>query len=259
MMLVRERARRRRGARADDARCYGGPTSPSATSRARLSTNGEPTQGDDSFGGSPALVPVLRRAGFDALSLANNHAGDYGPVALVETVDALAASPIVPFGAGSDAPLRRAARRSSRPDGTRFAFVGFNAIGETPMATADTPGALSVRMPPRTGPLVRPTSTGCCRMVRRADRQADAVVVLPHWGTQYTHTPEPIQREVARELVAAGRRPRRRRSPALGAGHRRRRRRPGAPLARQLRLRHGLHGADAARAWCSRRPGGAAS
>ena len=28
--------------------------------------------------------------------------------------------------------------------------------------------------------------------------------MLPHWGTQYTHTPEPIQRVVARALVDAG-------------------------------------------------------
>ena len=74
-----------------------------------LSTNGEPTQ-DDFFGGSPALVPLLRRAGFDALSLANNHTGDYGPVALVETVDALTASPVKPFSAGADAPRGAAVR-----------------------------------------------------------------------------------------------------------------------------------------------------
>ncbi len=168
-----------------------------------LSTNGEPTQGDDSFGAGPALLPVLRRAGFDALSLANNHAGDYGSVALTETVDELTASPIVPFGAGPD--LRTASRPAIlEADGARYAFVGFNAIGETPMATADTPGALSIRMPPRTGPLVRADLDRMLRVVRRADRGADAVIVLPHWGTQYTHAPEPIQRQVARELVAAG-------------------------------------------------------
>lgn len=167
-----------------------------------LSTNGAPTQ-DDAFGGSPALVRVLRRAGFDAISLANNHVGDYGPVALLETVEALSASPVVPFGAGSD--VREAGRPAVlEAGGTRFAFIGFNAIGETPMATEEDAGALSVRMPPRTGPLERADLDRVLRLVRRADHQADAVVVLPHWGTQYTHAPEPIQRRVARELVAAG-------------------------------------------------------
>lgn len=168
-----------------------------------LSTDGEPTQGGDSFGGTPALVEVLRRAGFDALSLANNHAGDYGERALLQTVDLLANGPVRAFGAG------RTTRAAARPlvleaRGTRFAFLGFNAIGETPMATATTPGALSVRMPPRTGPLQQADLDRVTAAVRRADRVADAVVVLPHWGTQYTHAPEPVQHQVARALVDAG-------------------------------------------------------
>ncbi|TYL49768.1 CapA family protein [Nocardioides sp. BGMRC 2183] len=168
-----------------------------------LSTAGAPTQGGDSFGADAGLIPVLRRAGFDAVSLANNHAGDFGTAALVETVDLLAASPVTPFGAGADidAAARPAVLESG---GTSYAFVGFNAIGETPRATATDPGALSVRMPPRTGPFVPADLDRVARTIRRADRIADAVVVLPHWGTQYTHAPEPIQRTVARRLVAAG-------------------------------------------------------
>jgi poly-gamma-glutamate synthesis protein (capsule biosynthesis protein) len=168
-----------------------------------LSTDGSPTQGGDSFGGDPSLLGVLRRAGFDALSLANNHVGDYGPQALVQTVRTLADSAIAPFGAGAQ--LRSAARPAVlEAGGVRFAFLGFNAIGETPAATTTGPGALSVRMPPRTGPLVQADLDRVTQAIRRADRQADAVVVLPHWGEQYTHRPWPQQRRVARALVAAG-------------------------------------------------------
>ena len=168
-----------------------------------LSLDGEPTQGSDSFGATPALVRVLRDAGFDALSLANNHTGDYGPQALRQTVKSLQQSRIRPFGAGDD--VVEAARPAMlEAGGTTYAFLGFNAIGETPMATAGGPGALSVRMPPRTGPLVEADLARVERAVRRAQRQADVVVVLPHWGTQYTHVPEPEQRTVARRLVAAG-------------------------------------------------------
>lgn len=168
-----------------------------------LSTAGPPTQGDDSFGGGPGLVEVLADAGFDAVSLANNHTGDHGPAALVQTVARLRDGPVTGFGAGRD--LREALRPAVlEAGGLRLAFLGFNAIGETPAATADTPGALSVRMPPRTGPLVAADLARVTAAVRRADRRADAVVVLPHWGTQYTHAPEPVQRLVARRLVAAG-------------------------------------------------------
>ena len=170
-----------------------------------LSTDGEPQQpNNDSFGGSPALVPVLEDAGYDALSLANNHTGDYGERALRQTVETLQQSRIRPFGAGDD--LAEAADPAvlSAPDGTTYAFVGFNAIGETPRATSGSPGALSVRMPPRTGPLVEADVVRVEREVRRAGRLADVVVVVPHWGEQYTHSPWPDQRTVARRLVAAG-------------------------------------------------------
>jgi hypothetical protein len=168
-----------------------------------LSRDGEPTQGSDSFGGSPALLRPLDRAGFDALSLGNNHAGDFGSEALVDTVETLEDSPIKPFGAG------QGLTEASRPaiierEGTRFAFVSFNAIGETPRAEPGVAGALSVRMPPRTGPLVADDLDHVASVVRRADRRADVVVVLPHWGEQYTHTPWPVQSTVARRLVAAG-------------------------------------------------------
>ena len=167
-----------------------------------LSTRGTPTQ-PDFFGGSPGLIGPLRRAGFDALSLANNHVGDYGERALLDTVEALEGSPIRPFGSGRDD------RHAARPallaaKGTTFAFIGFNAIGETPQAEPGQPGALSVRMPPRTGPLDQGDLDRFVDAVRRADRTADVVVALPHWGEQYTHQPEPVQRVVSRALVRAG-------------------------------------------------------
>lgn len=168
-----------------------------------LSTDGPPQQGGDSFGATPALLGVLADAGFDALSLANNHTGDYGPGALLRTLAAFDGSPVARFGAGRDvADAGRPAYLSA--GGVRFAFVGFNAIGETPRATAGEPGALSVRMPPRTGPLVRADLDRVVRIVRRTVGRADVVVVLPHWGTQYTHAPEPVQRRVGRALARAG-------------------------------------------------------
>jgi poly-gamma-glutamate synthesis protein (capsule biosynthesis protein) len=167
-----------------------------------LSVAGAPTQGGDSFG-APGVLDGLRDLGFDALSLANNHTGDFGARALLETVAAFRGSGVRAFGAGPD---RRLAGRAAVlvRHGVRFGFVGFNAIGETPRATPTSPGALSVRMPPRTGPLDRGDLRHLLGLVRRLARSADVVVVLPHWGTQYTHVAEPVQRSVGRRLVAAG-------------------------------------------------------
>jgi len=168
-----------------------------------LSDDGPPQQGGDSFAAPPGTLAGLERTGFDAMSLANNHVGDFGDAMLLDVVDRFRDSRVVPFGAGRDL------ADASRPEvldheGVRFGFVGFNAIGETPMATPGSPGALSVRMPPRTGPLQQADLDHVTGVVRRLDRRVDVVVVLPHWGTQYTHVAEPVQSRVGRALVAAG-------------------------------------------------------
>ena len=89
-------------------------------------------------------------------------------------------------------------------DGIAFGIVAFDAIGETPAATAEPPGALRLRMQPRTGPLDERDLRQVLGIVRRLDRQVDVVLVMPHWGTQYTHRTVGDQRAVARSLVRAG-------------------------------------------------------
>ena len=168
-----------------------------------LSRDGTPHQGGDSFGADPSVLEPLQRAGFDALSLANNHTGDYGDDALVETVRLLRRSPIEPFGAGADLAAASRAAVVAR-HGTTFGLLGFNAIGETPEAAARQPGALSISMPPRTGPLDVAELRRVQRLVRDLARRVDVVVVVPHWGEQYTHAPWAVQRLVARRLVDAG-------------------------------------------------------
>jgi poly-gamma-glutamate capsule biosynthesis protein CapA/YwtB (metallophosphatase superfamily) len=168
-----------------------------------LSRAGSPTQGGDSFAADPAVVEGLREAGFDVLGLANNHVGDFGDRALVQTVRRLRAGGIDTFGAG--AKVRQAWQPAVvEREGVRFGFLGFNAIGETPVVTPGQPGAVSVGMPPRTGPLDRAALRRFEDAVRRLDGRVDVVVVMPHWGTQYTHRPEPVQSRVAARLVRAG-------------------------------------------------------
>jgi poly-gamma-glutamate synthesis protein (capsule biosynthesis protein) len=169
-----------------------------------LSDDGPPQQpGDDSFAAPPGTLRGLERLGFDAMSLANNHLGDFGVAPMLDTVARFRQSRVTPFGAGPD--LAAASRPAVlEHEGVRFGFLGFNAIGETPRATRGSPGALSVRMPPRTGPLQRADLDHLTGLVRRLHRRVDVVVVLPHWGEQYVHAALPVQTHVARALVRAG-------------------------------------------------------
>jgi poly-gamma-glutamate capsule biosynthesis protein CapA/YwtB (metallophosphatase superfamily) len=149
------------------------------------------------------VLTGLRLAGFDAVSLANNHTGDYGPTALVETVRRVREAKIAPLGAGRDTGEARRPEVLER-DGIRFGFLAFNAIGETPAAAGDRPGAVQLRMQPRTGPLNRGDLSAMARAIRTLRPQVDVLTVLPHWGTQYTSRIVPDQRTVARALIDAG-------------------------------------------------------
>jgi poly-gamma-glutamate synthesis protein (capsule biosynthesis protein) len=168
-----------------------------------LSKDGRPRQGDDSFAARPSVVPDLERAGFDLLTVANNHTGDYGPRALRQTLDEIDRSSIGRVGAGRDA-AEAWSPVILRRNGLRFGFLAFNAIGETPRATADSPGTAQIRMRPRLGPLSPADLDRMTAAIGRLAARVDVVTVLPHWGEQYTHQAVPDQRKVARALVDAG-------------------------------------------------------
>ena len=180
---------------------------------------------------------AVERRGFDVLSLANNHAGDYGKRRWSRPSRRVAGRRFVPFGAGVD--LAAASRPAIvERNGVRFGVVGFNAIGETPRRPGRARGRCGCGCSRAPGRWCAPTSTGCCASSPAAQR-VDVVLVLPHWGTQYTHAARPDQRLVGRALVRAG-------ADVVIGGH------PHwvqgmesvgdsvMPLAGQLRVRHGL-------------------
>lgn len=168
-----------------------------------LSRAGPATQGGDSFAADPASLSGLREAGFDVLTLANNHLGDFGAEALRRTVSSARAAGFTTVGAGENL---TAAREPAivRVGAVRFGILAFNAIGETPAAGPTSAGAVRLRMPPRTGPLSASDLAALETSVRALRARADVVVVCPHWGEQYTHSPVAAQHTVARRLVDAG-------------------------------------------------------
>jgi poly-gamma-glutamate capsule biosynthesis protein CapA/YwtB (metallophosphatase superfamily) len=168
-----------------------------------LSVYGSPTQGGDSFAASPQVRTGLRAAGFDLVSLANNHVGDYGDRALRQTLARFDSAGIETVGAGRDL---TAARRPVIIDrnGVRVGFLAIDSIGETPAATRNRAGTNRLNMPPRTGPLNRSQLQRISSDVRALSKQVDVAVVFTHWGTQYTHRVEPSQRLAARAFADAG-------------------------------------------------------
>ncbi len=66
----------------------------------------------------PALAKELAWAGFDLVSRANNHAGDYGALGMLRTTKAVAKARLVGAGVGPDLPRAREARFFQTPRGT---------------------------------------------------------------------------------------------------------------------------------------------
>jgi len=145
-----------------------------------------------SFKADPACADGLARAGFDVLSLANNHSLDCGRAGLLDTMDALARRGISWVGAGEDAAAAEAPLIVERK-GLRIAFLAWTAVHCVGVIyRRDAPGAAAFE------------TERAEAAIRAAGRRADVVIVLLHWGLEYTREPREVQRRIARRLIDAG-------------------------------------------------------
>jgi poly-gamma-glutamate synthesis protein (capsule biosynthesis protein) len=153
------------------------------------------------FRGGPAwALPALERAGTVAVSLANNHALDFGAVALRDTLDGLAESGIAAVGAGED--------RGSAVDpatvevgGVTLGLLGLTDRMPAFTARPDRPGTA---VTPLTARNVRTRRLVRRQLRRLRDAGAELVVASLHWGPNWETVKRPPYREFARWLVDAG-------------------------------------------------------
>lgn len=157
-----------------------------------MSTRGADQGSAYSFRASPDALVGLSWAGFDSLSLANNHMWDWGRLALVDTVDTLREAHITPVGAGHDT------NEANAPaffdvNGTRVGVLAFTTLYPTGLeAGSGTPG-VSVT-----------DGRAMAEAVRAARQDADVLVVSMHWGDEYAPAASAAQQELGHALVDAG-------------------------------------------------------
>lgn len=157
-----------------------------------LTTRGLRSAKPFSFRGDPIHATSLASAGFDALSLANNHSLDYGRVALSDTIASLESAGIAAIGAG---PSRASAMRARviERGGLRIALLGYCAMfveATTPRADAVTISEYDLEE--------------FLREIRAARSVSDVVIVLPHWGREWSAVPNDTQRGLAEQFIEAG-------------------------------------------------------
>lgn len=163
-----------------------------------ISTRGTAAEKTYTFRAPLAAGDSLAYAGFDLVSLANNHILDYGTVALEDTMTTLADNNILSVGAGMDE------SEAYQPvfiekNGLRLAFLAFMDIPLTEdfdylswEAGVDQPGVAWAH------------ADKISESVQQAKQEADIVIVLVHNGYEIVETVSADQQEVAKLAIDSG-------------------------------------------------------
>jgi len=160
-----------------------------------VSTRGYPVPGKQyTFRGQPASLRAMARyAGIDVVTLANNHALDYGRLAFADTLSYAHEYGLKTVGGGRNLDL---ARRPAlfRLGGIRLAFLGYSDVRPLGFDAGPTWSGTAPGFP-----------SYISSDVRRAKNQgADVVVVYLHWGTERAFSPDSRQRSLAAVAFDAG-------------------------------------------------------
>ncbi|HEX7167562.1 MAG TPA: CapA family protein [Acidimicrobiales bacterium] len=154
---------------------------------------GTPQQKQYVFLAPTSLLAALKSAGVDVISLANNHALDHGPAALLRTRQHARDAGLLAVGAGANA-AEAYAPAFVGVAGRRIAYVGISRVVPPGWAaTASRPGVASAY-----------DERATMAAVQNAAARADAVVVLVHWGTELARCADGAQAGLARRLQANG-------------------------------------------------------
>jgi Bacterial capsule synthesis protein PGA_cap len=147
------------------------------------------------FRAPPEAASLLAGLGVDCVTLANNHALDFGYHALLDTLEHLRAAGIASVGAGSNVAEARAPA-VLRAAGARLGVVAF---ADHPADFGAGPAEPGIAYADLRGEGVPDWVLDSVRFV-----DADVTFVTPHWGPNMTAEPRPHVREAAAVLVDAG-------------------------------------------------------
>lgn len=156
-----------------------------------IATGGKPADKPWTFRAHPRVLDVLRRH-VDAVSLANNHSGDFGREAFAQMLTRLDRAGLPHFGGGKDL------RSAHRPvilerQGLRIALLGYNEMFPRQFeAGPDSPG------------IAWADEEQIVADIDAARAQADVVIPFMHWGQEHSETAHARQRALARVMIRAG-------------------------------------------------------
>ena len=145
-----------------------------------------------SFRMDPGVVPALAGAGFDVLSMANNHVGDWGRFSYIDTLSRLRENEILYTGGGyneAEAEQPIIIEKHS----TKIGYLGFSDVGPAWMEAGAEKAGLLLASDPRFD-----------EIVESAASQVDFLIVSFHWGDEYQALHNARQEHLARRAVDNG-------------------------------------------------------
>src|SRR3954468_24974576 len=149
------------------------------------------------FRAPAAAFGVLKRAGIDAVTIANNHGMDYGRVGLADTLAAARRYAMPLMGAGTDDTEARTQLRRTI-NGVRVSVIAATDVLDDFAISAwvAKPGVAGLASAKDTDRLLE--------AVRAERDKADVLTVFLHWSKETVYCPTARQQELAHDLSQAG-------------------------------------------------------
>lgn len=150
------------------------------------------------FNFHPRILTDLKNSGFDLLTTANNHALDRHSIGIDKSLEAAQNAKLPTVGTrvsyNNSNDLQENFSKIASINSIRVAFIGC-----TEMTNGREDKDEQVL-------LCTKNSSRLLGMIKNLSSQSDvdAVIVLAHWGTEYTHTPSNEQINYAKKYIEAG-------------------------------------------------------
>lgn len=139
-------------------------------------------------------MSILQEIGPDIVTVANNHALDYGTDALLDTCDTLDSAGILHVGSGKN--LEEAKQpQIIEKNGKKIGFLGASRVFPTGgwAAGSSHPGMFSAY-----------DTASVVQEIQKVKKECDYLVVYVHWGIERNTQPEAYQREMGHQYIDAG-------------------------------------------------------
>lgn len=150
------------------------------------------------FKAAPELVNRLDEMGVDIVSIANNHAYDYGEQGFIDTMNTLEDANVPYVGGGMNLEDAKKNIVYFIINGMKIGYIAATQVERdlpilTQPATENNAGVIRCFEPE----LV-------CEMIEEAETNCDFVIVYPHWGTELVKEVQVDQQALAYAFIEAG-------------------------------------------------------